>query len=469
MTQELNIENHTIRSIKKLFCECCNTNVYYNLYTLADVEDGKKRVLLHLLRKYNYESKEYIQSFINQASNMLIDDLFQSGDLQTHKSNTTMVGTHNVIRDPRKLNPNDKNEFYRIISIDSAYRENMWFNNFDYDSLSSSSMNIEFNDSLDDVSVLELANINIPFTFYNIDSTSGNNYFYIDVNSNVEKIEIDGGNYTNAKLVQAINTKLSASTHGVNLTLAINTNTNKVTIANTGGHDATIIFYDHLDNASFASNKSKYHNQAKLNHNLGWVLGFRNIDKEHQTLEYIVPNTSGEIVSEALCYVSYTKYFVVVIDDLNKNQTNKGLVHISNTKDFIHPTKYFNNKDNSLNCLSNDNFDSYLGESGRNMTKNQLYSALQINNFRKSVHDKNSTLDPHSIGNVFAIIPFENKSLVWGESMFTSDKNRFKRVYHGPVDIKKMQIKLLDDRGNLLNLNGSEWSMTLLSTHVFSR
>ena len=85
------------------------------------------------------------------------------------------------------------------------------------------------------------------------------------------------------------------------------------------------------------------------------------------------------------------------------------------------------------------------------------------------MHDKNSTLDPHSIGNVFAIIPFENKSLVWGDSMFTSDKNRFKRVYHGPVDIKKMQIKLLDDRGNLLNLNGSEWSMTLLSTHLFSR
>ena len=71
------------------------------------------------------------------------------------------------------------------------------------------------------------------------------------------------------------------------------------------------------------------------------------------------------------------------------------------------------------------------------------------------------------INNVFGIVPFEQKSLVWGESMFTSDKNRFKRKYNGPIDIDKMEIKLLDDRGNLLNLNGAEWSMTLISTHLY--
>ena len=131
-------------------------------------------------------------------------------------------------------------------------------------------------------------------------------------------------------------------------------------------------------------------------------------------------------------------------------------------------SKYFNNKDNSLNCLTDSNFDNYVNDSSRTMTKNQLYSALQVNNFRKSIHDQNSKLDTYSVGNVFGIIPFDNKSLIWGESIFMSDKNRFKRVYHGPVDISKMKVKLLDDRGNILNLNGNEWSMTMISTHLYS-
>ena len=42
-------------------------------------------------------------------------------------------------------------------------------------------MNIQLNDELDNVVTLELTNINIPFTFYNIDSNYGNNYFYIEL------------------------------------------------------------------------------------------------------------------------------------------------------------------------------------------------------------------------------------------------------------------------------------------------
>lgn len=478
MTQELNIENHSIKSIKKLFCNCCNNNLYYNAYTLVDVEEGKKKVYLHLLRKYNYESKEYIQSFINQAAELLINDLFQSGQLQTHTRTTAMMGTREVIQDPRRLNPENRNSYYRIISVDSSFRSNMWFSNYMYDSLSSSNMMVEFNDTLDDVTSLELTNINIPFTFYNIDESYGNNYFYVEMGDTVAKVEIPSGNYNTTTLITAINDACASSEVIIvrSLVFSINTNTRKTTIQNTNADAAntiSVIFYDHLDenrnNTTFSSKKSKYNNQAKLNNNLGWILGFRDINANQHTLDYDVPPQDATVESEMICYIPYTKYFVVVIDDMNKNQTNKGLVQISDSRDFIQPTKYFNSKDNSLNCLTDGNFDNFVNESGRNMTKNQLYSALQINNFRKSVHNKNSKLDTHSVGNVFGIIPFENKSLVWGESMFTSDKNRFKRVYHGPVDISKMKIQLLDDRGNLLNLNGNEWSMTLISTHLYRR
>jgi hypothetical protein len=96
-----------------------------------------------------------------------------------------------------------------------------------------------------------------------------------------------------------------------------------------------------------------------------------------------------------------------------------------------------------------------------------VYSALQINNYRTNFNQKNSKMDANLINNVFGIVPFENKSLIWGSSIFTSDKNKFRRKYSGPVNISKLRIKLLDDKGNILNLNGAEWSLSMISTHLY--
>lgn len=467
MAQELNINNHTLRSIQKMFCDYGKTNVFYNTYTLMDVEENKNKVYLELLRKYNYQHKESIQIFIDNASNLLSSELFKSNEMG---QNTEMVGVKNIIKDPRKLNKNYFNEIYRIISIDSLYRDNLLHSNEVYNSRTSSCMNVTLNDTLDNVVSLELTNINIPFTFYNINENAGNNYFYVEKGSNLTKISISSGNYTNTTLKDAINAALSDASIN-DIVFSLNTTTNKISIENTdSSNPQTIIFYDHLDVSH------NFHNtnnsdlspevQAKLNNNLGWILGFRNINKSTVSLEYEI-SASGTINGESLCFIPYTKYFIIILDDRNKNQTNKSLVQISSEKEFIQPTQHFKDIDNSLNCLNNGNFDTFVGYENTQLTQKQLYSRLQINNHKSTFKNKNSTLDAMGINNVFGIVPFEQKSLVWGESMFTSDKNRFKRKYNGPIDIDKMEIKLLDDRGNLLNLNGAEWSMTLISTHLY--
>ena len=92
---------------------------------------------------------------------------------------------------------------------------------------------------------------------------------------------------------------------------------------------------------------------------------------------------------------------------------------------------------------------------------------MSINNYRSTYSQKNSKIDAANINNVIAIIPFESKSLTWGQSLFMSDKNKFVRKYFGPVDISKMKIELYDDKGNIMNLNGQDWSMTLKSTHLY--
>ena len=36
------------------------------------------------------------------------------------------------------------------------------------------------------------------------------------------------------------------------------------------------------------------------------------------------------------------------------------------------------------------------------------------------------------------------------------------RNYFGPVNIDRMAVQLLDDKGNVINLNGTDWCVTLI-------
>lgn len=479
MTQELDVQNLDLKQIKKIYNDANQNNVFLNQYTLLDVEEGKKKVFTSLMQKYNYKNSNKIQEFVDGTALALINSLFESNSSSSGRqvTNTQMVGVKNVIQDTRKLNPSYFQESYRIVNIDSMYRNNLWLSNNTYDSRTSTNMTVSLNDMLDNVISLELTNVCIPFTFYNIDSAYGNNYFYVqktDDANTLKKVEIGGGNYTNATLISAINDALAATTPSFSdLSFTQNALTNKVTIQNHSDTiNYTVIFYDYLDNEQTFhdqyTNELSEDTQSKINNNLGWIMGFRSIDNSNVCLEYNIKATNT-LNAESLCFIPYTKYFIIVIDDLNKNQTNKGLVQISHDKQFIKSTKQFKNIDLSLNqgCLTNSTFDNYVNADGRQLTKNELYSALQINNYRSNFNQKNSKLDANLINNVFGVVPFENKSLIWGSTIFTSDKNKFRRKYSGPVNISKLKIKLLDDKGNILNLNGAEWSFSMISTHLY--
>lgn len=475
MTQELDIQNYDLKSIQKLYNQTNQSNTFLNEYTLLDVEEGKKRVLVHLLQRYKHKGQDYIQAFVDATSTELINALFQKDG--NKPGNTQMVGVKNIIKDERKLNPSFFQETYRIVNIDSMYRSNLWLTNYTYDSKTSTNMNVTLNDSLDNVTTLELTNVCIPFTFYNIDETYGNNYFYIQKHGSedISKISIPGGNYEDiATLVEKINNSISENAT-TDISFTQDEISQKINITNSSATSYDVIFYDDDDpDESFHNqntNELSPDTQSKINNNLGWILGFRTIDNSNNCLEYTIPpnNAVTPVTSESLCFIPYTKYFIIVIDDMNKNQTNKGLVQISNTRPFIKKTTHYKDvaSDLSLNCLKNSNFETYEKMSNRQLTKSELYSALQINNYRSTFTQKNSKLDANLINNVFAIVPFENKSLNWGKSIFTSDKNKFKRKYSGPVNISKLNVKLLDDRGNIMNLNGAEWSFSMISTHLY--
>ena len=535
-----------ITKIKKLYNRISNTNLFLNQYTLPDIEEAKPKLIEYFRKKDPYITAGHIQSFVDETARRLTCDLF--GDM----NNTQMIGVGNLIQDSRTLNPDDFKKLHRLINIDSTYRKNLWGSDETYDSTVSTNMTIKLNDTLDNVISLEMTSVSIPYTFYSIDSTYGNNYFYIEDTSSSEivKIEIDGANYTISSLISAIQDVIDIQYEDI-LTISVDSLSYKTTITNVSD-DITynFIFYDHEDGIS----------ESKVNNNLGWILGFRQPTFDDNgndvSIEYSI-GPSDSIISESICFIPHTKYFIVTIEDNNKEQTNKGLVQIGDDITFIKQTQYFKNSaiQGRETCLDDSNIQTFIDTNANpvnnlynnlvtvgtnvigdtltetlatattstltgndstaeieqvitnttndaldifttnettqliggvvtnlqrvsalrnsvteNLTKNQIYSSLQIKKSKtKNVAINQNNINTNTISDVFAVIPFEDKSLTWGQTTFTSDKNRFKRNYTKPVNIDKLTIKLLDDRGNIVNLNGTEWSFSMMSTHLYER
>ena len=68
----------------------------------------------------------------------------------------------------------------------------------------------------------------------------------------------------------------------------------------------------------------------------------------------------------------------------------------------------------------------------------------------------------------FAIIPIKG-NVGFGDvyTDFSGSVQDNKRTYFGPVRIDRLHIKLLDDKGNLLDLHGLDWSITLICENLY--
>ena len=62
---------------------------------------------------------------------------------------------------------------------------------------------------------------------------------------------------------------------------------------------------------------------------------------------------------------------------------------------------------------------------------------------------------------VIAQIPVQREdNALFGETVYYSNDGLDKRVYFGPVNLKKFHVRLLDDRGMEIDMNNMDWSFT---------
>ena len=411
------------------------------------------------------------------------------------------------------LNPNLKNTINRFVNLDSQFRQ--YTNGIDS---TSTDYTLDLSDTLKDALSLTLYSYQIPFSWYAIDTAYGNTCLWIlDASTNQAiNVSIPPGNYSQTEFEIQINKSFIDAGFSfppfppanipANTPVKYNHNSGIITLYLYDGsyNDATnsannftinettqIIFYDftgvlHCNNTCLSKTSSYFNNS------LGWLMGYR--------VPYINVDPIGNTASSILD-LNGTKYLILVIDDYNQNHVNNSLVSISQFSNTLKIPSYYSPDipytciqpgTNNLTQIVNEvtlstlfntqttNVENGLLIAGkyeedytstqislpsapRTLTKSQIYTINEINKSRNNL--TNYLAKAPTSSDILAIIPVKTSTGVPTGSLlveFSGSLQDSVRTYFGPVNIERMAIKLLDDKGNILNLNGNDWCVTLV-------
>jgi len=316
---------------------------------------------------------------------------------------------------------------------------------------------------LQNVVSIKVNSIQIPTTWNTFEHSLGNTCF----DCSGHTISIEPGNYTIENLITEISNNLIGDCSDVSISLTSPNTINKK-IQFTSPTEKTITFYQD-GGLTDCSGSGSCGPGMKVNQNLGWNLGVRQ-----------EPDSSGNISINTPYILDVPpdlygpKYFMLVIDDYNNNIVNNGLVNMKDTISKLSLPSYYNSasksSDNTQNIecpVSNNisNKNPYMTKSSpRRLTQAQLYSVNEIITNRNK--QSNRVVGP-TTSNVMAYIPLKGITrpdpyIEYGPAIQTNE-----RTYFGPVDIERMRVKLIDDKGNLVNLNGHDWSFSLTVEQLY--
>ena len=302
--------------------------------------------------------------------------------------------------------------------------------------------------------------------------------------ANDVSITIPAGIYFRDTLINAINAQLRATlTNSTKITgtefSIVNRYDNYYTSIVTNlkreytTSDYNLVFYDKLSFATCTAGTSSVQNTT-WDTTIGWIMGFR----EYTTYDMSVSGTEEDTVVDAVngnvitiigdtgLSTNLYNYFLICLDDFNQNHLNDGLVTITNVDTSIPLPSYASRTD--FVCDPATGQKVYNVSSG--LTERQIYAAQAAANSRTINESIGSSISANSYGSgpfvsdVFGIIPMKVSGLANGSSYveFGGTLQNQERSYFGPVNIHRMSVRLVTDRGNLVDLNKANWSFSLV-------
>jgi len=336
-------------------------------------------------------------------------------------------------------NPINRKTVTKLLNIDSKFRQN-------YANTSSTDYLIDLPYQINNVIEIKLSDLELPSTFYPITPAKANNYFWFSTftqaqmdadEPNIYYLHVKEGNYYFDNLITLINTTLKKmSTSDIEgylfdplpISVSFDLNYNNLGGVGNGTGKVSIGIFSTSD---ISLNLTQEIVKIELNFEAPAIPGLttskRILDDNLKRIYYTkssIPieqrfgwmmgfrssfygRVSGSVIyfiSESVLNVLGPRYLFLVVDDFNK----------SNNVNFISTSKYGLLPDNIIARIS---------------MKGPAFS-----------------------------IQAQNDYSVYAEP----------RYYFGPVNITKIQIKLVDEFSRLVDLNNNDFSFTLRLTTVYS-
>lgn len=209
---------------------------------------------------------------------------------------------------------------------------------------------------------------------------------------------------------------------------------------------------------------------------VGWILGFR--EKSIYDLSQYTLKDTGIIISgdTGVC-TNLFNYFLLCIDDYTQNHLNDGLVTITSTDKSISLPSYANRTNFICNPVTKElTYNNLNVTDYSKLTQNQIYSITEIansqntssSNLTKGVSSTSFGTGPF-VKDIFGLVPMKVSGLKVGGTYieFGGTLQNQERAYFGPVNIHRMSVKLVTDRGDVVDLNEVNWSFSLLCEQLY--
>ena len=320
-----------------------------------------------------------------------------------------------------------------------------------------------------------------------------NNNFDDYNQSNGITLALPRGSYTRSQLINSINNLLSSTLSPNGDAIALNSNisvTNDITTLYLNinksytSNDYRVVFYDPNSFVTFAIGNNVV-TSTTWDATLGWTLGFR-ISTEYYLSDYYNATSNNYVITgDNVVSVNLYSYFLIILDDYNQNHLNDGVVTTTQKESNMELPNYATRATLRANAITGEPIIDTIKKNGQNMTQKEIYSAQQILSSRSTVQNEaiittNTSLSARTVQyyskgpfakNVFALLPLkmagqQNNTFYvdYGGTLQNQE-----RTYFGPVNINRMTVKLMNDKGELVNLNGANWSFSFICEQLYQQ
>lgn len=375
------------------------------------------------------------------------------------------------------------------------------------------------------VTSLSLYSYQIPFAWYTIDAVYGNACFWLWDSALPDRaigVQVTSGNYTHETFVTELTAALGRSgcvfPPGSVAPVQFSAASGKLSLALDGGtfvdpwaeagaaadtcvfspETTRIIFFDFYNDLQCGGQRCGAMGAHYMNNSLGWMMGFR--------LPIVAVDAAGN-EAEAVIDLNGTKYLYLVVDDFQQHRMNDLVVSISRPDTQVKLPDYYA-PDQPTTCEDPDAalgsmmpatamsplLRELLAEVQSNLEVGELVLAGKASTAYRplplversaprtltnaQIHTVNELQRAQRISsvsflapsptptNVLGVVPVKTSLGVPTGSLmveFSGSLQDCQRTYLAPVNLSRLAVKLLDDRGRVLNLNGGNWCATLLA------